>query len=61
MSEDRDPDAAVAAAAEWLANEPTARVSKPVVPYLQQTFGLCVAEAVEACRRAHALRMGRAT
>jgi hypothetical protein len=62
MSEDRDPDLAVQAAAEWLATtDPSATgIHRPVVPCLRERFGLNASDAIEAVRRANVLRNARA-
>jgi hypothetical protein len=59
MSEDRDPDIAVQAAAEWLATAP-AGAHSPTIPTVRERFGLTAPDAIEAIRRANALRNARA-
>lgn len=46
-------------AARWLATTPADRRPHPLVPYLRQTYGLSVAEAVKAIQEAN-MRLSRA-
>lgn len=58
---DLNPDVAVQAAAEWLANTRDHASGRPAVPELKTRFGITALEAVEAIRRAQAIRWGRAS
>jgi hypothetical protein len=57
---DLEPDAAVQAAAEWIANQRD-HVGRAIVPEVKQRFGLATPEVIEAIRRAQNLRWARAT
>jgi hypothetical protein len=59
MQTDLDPDEAVRLASEWLASRQDL-TGRPVIPEIKTRFGLGTAEAIEACRRAQALRNARA-
>jgi hypothetical protein len=60
MQTDLEPDESARLAAEWLANEPD-HTGRTVIPDLRQRFGLTTQQAIEACRRAQALRNARAS
>lgn len=50
---------AITEAAAWLASPLRARIGRPLVPHLKETFGLSTAEAMQAIREAN-LRRARA-
>ncbi|MEI8715877.1 hypothetical protein [Mesorhizobium sp. ISC11] len=56
---DLNPDAEVQTAAEWLANAKDR--PSPIIPEIRSRFGLEPLQAVEAIRRAQALRWARAS
>ena len=53
---EHEHSAAVDLAAEWLAQPVRETLSRPLIPLLQERFGLSITEAVEACRHATQIR-----
>jgi hypothetical protein len=59
MQTDLEPDAAVQAAAEWLAAHDD-HSGRAIVPETKQRFGITALQVIEAIRLANIIRNGRA-
>ncbi|MER9171243.1 hypothetical protein NKI12_28735 [Mesorhizobium australicum] len=60
MQSDLNPDMTIQQAAEFLAGPYQRQGGRAAVPELRSRFGLSAGDAVEAIRRAQAIRMARA-